>query len=109
MIHLTEDLVYVKVHKTEEDESGFGSVVAVCDKDLLGRTFRENEVILTINAEFFEGFLTTLDEALEYIRRAAIAVLVGEKAVSKAVSEGLVHPEAVLTVEGIPHAQIVKV
>ncbi len=107
-MYTSEDLVYVKVHKTEDDESSFGDIVAVCDKDLLGKTFKEKDVVLTINAEFFEGFLTTLDEALEYIRRASIAVLVGEKVVSKAVSEGLVLSEAVLTVEGIPYAQIVK-
>jgi hypothetical protein len=35
--------------------------------------------------------------------------MVGKNIVKKAIEKGYVHPEAVLRIEGIPHAQIVKI
>jgi hypothetical protein len=34
--------------------------------------------------------------------------MVGQKIVEKAIEKGLIHPEAVLKISGIPHAQIIK-
>jgi hypothetical protein len=34
--------------------------------------------------------------------------MIGKNVVQKAIEKGHVHPEAVLNIEGIPHAQIVK-
>lgn len=105
---LDELLVYVRVHKTEEISQDFKEVVAVCDKELLGRTIKEGDVSLVVNEEFFGGFLATLDEAMHYVRRAQIAVLVGAASVERAIGEGLVHPDAVLKISETPYAQVVK-
>jgi hypothetical protein len=42
------------------------------------------------------------------IVNSTIVNLVGKCCVEKAIAEGYVHPDAVLNIEGIPHAQIVK-
>jgi hypothetical protein len=42
------------------------------------------------------------------IKNSTIVNLVGKNCVEKAISKGYVHPEAVLQIEGVPHAQIVK-
>jgi hypothetical protein len=34
--------------------------------------------------------------------------MVGHRIVKKAVEKGLIHPEAVIKISGVPHAQIVK-
>jgi hypothetical protein len=34
--------------------------------------------------------------------------MVGKNIVKKAIEQGYVHPEAVLKIQGVPHAQIVK-
>jgi hypothetical protein len=34
--------------------------------------------------------------------------MVGKNVVKKAIERGYVHPEAVLHIEGVPHAQIIK-
>jgi len=99
--------VYVKVMEVN-DVGGVKIVVAVCDKELLGREFTEGEVVLTVNKDFFEGFLTDVDEALHYIRNAFTAVIVGEGIVNEAIKAGIIHPEAVLKVSGVPYAHIVR-
>lgn len=101
-------MVYVKIHVTTDVSQDFNEVVAICDEDLLGKEFQEGDVVLHVNEEFFKGFLATLDEAIHHARNASIAVFVGEVAVSKAVKEGLVHPDAILRVSGVPYAQVVR-
>jgi len=36
----TQDLVYVKIHTTADISQDFSEVVAICDKELLGKEFR---------------------------------------------------------------------
>jgi len=43
------------------------------------------------------------------IANSTIVNMVGKNVVQKAIEKGYVHPEAVLNIEGIPHAQIVKI
>jgi hypothetical protein len=43
------------------------------------------------------------------IKESTVVNMVGQHIVNKAIEKGLVHPEAVLKICGIPHAQIVKV
>lgn len=100
--------MYVRVHKTDEISLEFKEVVVVCDRELLGKTLREGDVTLVVNEEFFGGFPATLEEAMHYARNASVVVFVGTASVERAIGEGLVHPEAVLKVSGVPYAQVVR-
>jgi hypothetical protein len=42
------------------------------------------------------------------MRKSTMVNMVGNCIVQKAIEKGLIHPEAVLNISGIPHAQIVK-
>ncbi len=95
--------VYLNIRKL-----GKNVLLAVCDCELLGRTLREGKIVFKIKDEFYNGRKTTVEEAVGLIKNSTIVNLVGKCCVEKAVAEGFVHPEAVLKIEGIPHAQIVK-
>jgi hypothetical protein len=43
------------------------------------------------------------------ISNSTIVNMVGKNIVKRAIEKGFVHPEAVLRIEGVPHAQIVKI
>lgn len=96
--------VYLNVKKVGENV-----VLAVCDCDLLGKTLREGKIVFHIKNEFYKGRKATVEEAVGLIGNSTIVNLVGKNCVEKAISEGYVHPEAVLKIEGIPHAQIMKI
>ena len=87
---------------------GENVLLAVCDCDLLGRTLREGKIVFHVKNEFYNGRKATVDEAVGLINNSTIVNLVGKHCVEKAIAKGYVHPEAVLKIEGIPHAQIVK-
>jgi len=83
-------------------------LLAVCDCELLGKTLREGKIVFHIKEEFYNGRKASVEEAMGMIDNSTIVNLVGKCCVEKAIAEGYVHPEAVLKIEGIPHAQIVK-
>jgi uncharacterized protein len=87
---------------------GQNVMLAVCDCELLGKTLKEGKIVFRIKEEFYKGRRATVDEAVELIGNSTIVNLVGKCCVEKAIAEGYVHPEAVIEIEGIPHAQIVK-
>ncbi len=102
MSEITVD-VYLNVRKVGENV-----ILAVCDCDLLGKTLREGKIVFRIKDEFYKGKKTTVEEAVGLISNSTIVNLVGKICVENAIKQGFVHPEAVLNIEGVPHAQIVK-
>ncbi len=94
---------YMKKHV-----SGEGSIVAVCDEEILGKVFREGDLVLEVSESFYGGELVDEREALEQIRIADMAVLAGNRIVSLAIQAGLVHRDAVIRISDQLHAQIMR-
>lgn len=84
-------------------------VLAICDAELLGKTLNEGKIVFEVREEFYKGIKTTVEEAIYLISQSTIVNMIGKRIVKKAMEKGLVHPEAVLNISGVPHAQIVKV
>lgn len=95
--------VYVNLKKI-----GRNVILAICDCEMLGRTLREGKIVFHVKDEFYNGGKISVDEAVGMIENSTIVNLVGEKCVEKAIAKGYVHPDAVLQIEGVPHAQIIK-
>jgi hypothetical protein len=83
-------------------------MLAICDREILGKTLREGKIVFHVKEEFYNGGVTSVEEAVEMIENSTIVNMVGKCCVEKAIQKGYVHPEAVLNIEGVPHAQIVK-
>ncbi len=96
-------LVYVKSYSTDK-----GTMVACCDEDLMGKTFREGKLKLSPESGFYGTSLLALGEALILMDRAEILNLVGRNIIDAAIDKGIVHPEAVILVAGIPHVQVMR-
>jgi hypothetical protein len=97
------DKVYLKVFKNSRH-----TLVAVCDCNLLGKTFREGKLKLEVKNEFYGGTLSTMEEAIKALGSAQIANLVGARIIEAAVKSNLVNPKAVIFIAGVPHVQIFK-
>jgi uncharacterized protein len=95
--------VYVNLKKI-----GANVLLAVCDCELLGKTLREGRIVFKVKEEFYNGRKATVEEAMGMIDNSTIVNLVGKTCVETAIAKGYVHPDAILKIEGIPHAQIVK-
>ncbi|MCW4052436.1 MAG: DUF424 family protein [Candidatus Bathyarchaeota archaeon] len=95
--------VYVNLRK-----SGKRVLLAVCDMDVLGKQLSQGQTRFHVSEEFYKGPLVSVDEAIDLIRQSTIINIVGSRIVKKAIEKGLVHPEAVIEIDGVLHAQILK-
>ncbi len=84
--------------------SGKEVVLAVCDQEILGRTFEEGEVILDVSREFYGGGLGGPEV---FSAEFTSMIVVGRKAVAEAARRGLVRKTA--EVSGIPYAFVFRV
>ena len=87
---------------------GRNVLLCMCDADILGKTLREGKIVFRVKENFYNGRRVAIEEAIDLIEASTIVNMVGKHVVKKAIDRGFVHPEAVLSIEGIPHAQIVK-
>jgi hypothetical protein len=94
---------YVNIKKM-----GKNILLAICDSEMLGKTLRQGKIVFHIKDEFYNGGKATVEEAISMIENSTIVNIVGKNCVEKAIAKGYVHPDAVLQIEGIPHAQILK-
>ena len=100
-----EKLMYLKVHEGQK-----GKVVAVCDRELLGRVFESGGAVLdlALYKDFYKGDLTGEEEVAKALANFWSANLVGEKAVGCALKLGLARKEDVIYIAGVPHLQLYR-
>ncbi|PSP74928.1 DUF424 domain-containing protein [Halobacteriales archaeon QS_1_68_20] len=91
-----------------ERETEEGLLVAVCDRDVLGETFAEGDLSLTVTEEFYGGDQVDEQRVVESLSRADVANIVGVRAVALAVEEGFVDEANVLEIEDTRHAQLLR-
>lgn len=96
--------ISVKVAK-----QGKNVLVAACDAELLGKTLKFGKVDFPVRREFYEGQFLSPEEALQAILNGTAANLLGEKIVGHVLKAGLIQPEAVIYMSGIPHAMIIEI
>ena len=87
---------------------GRNIMLAVCDVEILGRTLHEGKIVFCVKEDFYKGARVGVEEAVSMIENSTIVNMVGSNVVRRAIEKGYVHPEAVLKIEGVPHAQVLK-
>lgn len=96
-------MIRVKVYR-----HGSEVLVAACDSDILGKTFRSEGLKLHLSEGFYDG--ERADEAIlvNRLEMATVANLAGERTLEIAVRRGFVDPGCVMVIGGIPHAQMAR-
>jgi len=89
-----------------ERDTDEGLLVSVCDPDVLGETFENGAVSLTVDPEFYDGPEASETEVLDSLARCSTANIVGTEAVALAVEHGFVDEDNVLELDGTRHAQL---
>ncbi len=84
------------------------TILACCEKELLGKTFNEGKISFQVKESFYKGKLVSEKEFIELLQEANNINLFGEKPVRIAVKEGYLNENDVIKIQGIPHAQIIK-
>jgi hypothetical protein len=83
-------------------------LLAACDDDVLGKTFCEGELELMVSESFYGGEQVSQKIFTLKIKSATIVNLVGKEVIEIALELGLISPEGIIEIDGVPHAQIAK-
>lgn len=89
-----------------ERETDEGLLVSVCDADVMGETFEDGPVSLTVTEAFYGGDDVSESEVVDSLARCSVANIVGTESVDVAVEHGFVDEDNVLDVDGTRHAQL---
>ncbi len=86
---------------------GKETLVAAADEDLLGRTFIEGKFRIAVG-DFYRGDVVTPEGLEAHLRLATIGNFVGKETIAAAQAAGFVGEEGILWIDGVPHAQFVR-
>jgi len=95
-------MILCKIH-THDNER----ILAACDQEILGMTFRGDGIKIKVSEIFYGGEPVSEDAFVERTRSVTIMNLVGNRVVGRAVKEGLVSEESVMIIGEVKHAQVV--
>lgn len=84
-------------------------LVAVCDSDLIGKRFQDEDLRIEINENFYGEDEVGEEEVKKALMEATIANISGEKAVKLAIKIGIIDKNNVLKIEKCWHAQMVTI
>ena len=94
-------MFYLKIHKNR-----FGrEVLAVCDEDILGKTFEDGEICFEVKKDFYNGDKVTEEEAENFLIVSQNFNLIGKKIIALALRIKLIDKENIIKIKGVPYAQ----
>ena len=96
-------MISIKMYKQGND-----LLLAACDENLIGKEFEEGKYHLEISEKFYKGEKITKEVLKKFLEESTIANLVGKETIKCAIEFGLIDPDRVIKIKGIPHAQMVK-
>lgn len=82
-------------------------IVALCDDDLLGKQIEEEDVVLDLQSQFYQGEQASEEDILASINEAYIVNAVGKKTIEFLIKNNFVEKESCKKVKDIPYVQVV--
>ncbi len=96
--------MFIKIHRSYRD------VVAICDAELIGEKFEENEFQLDVRESFFRGEKFSEEEVKKIIKNMSVEDatfnIIGEKSVACALACKIISKKGIGKIRGIPFALV---
>ncbi|MAG10805.1 hypothetical protein CMI44_00635 [Candidatus Pacearchaeota archaeon] len=96
--------MFIKIHESYRD------IVAICDKELLGKKFEEGKFQLDAKESFFKGDECSEGKTKEIISKIsaedATFNIIGEKSVQCALDCNIISEDGIKKIRGIPFALV---
>ena len=97
-------MIIAKKHITADNRL----ILAICDKELLGNKYEENDVLLDLSSDFYNGEELSDEELKSLIPKAYSINTIGEKSVAICISLEVIEQDHVKKIKDIPYAYMVR-
>lgn len=91
----------VKIHQKIKGKK----IIAVCDREIVGKKFEENDSQLDLSSDFYNGKSMSKEELEKEVKSAYIINIVGKKSVDFFLDKKLISKESIIYIKKIPYAQ----
>ena len=91
----------LKIHNSKKRP-----IVAICDSDILGCVFEENDFILDIDEDFFDGDIADEKKILDIIKTAYTVNICGNKIIEFLLKENILKNSHIKTIDNVKYAMI---
>ncbi len=92
-------MYFYKLHETK-----FGTLIAVCDKELSGKILKDGDIEFFVNPRFY-GETKIGDEVLSLIKQSNDGNIVGNNIIKLLLKNKLIPKKSVMKIDGVSHAQ----
>ncbi len=96
--------MFVNIIKSYRD------VVAICDKELLGKKFEEGKFQLDVKENFYKGEEANEEDSIEIMKKMlaedSTFNIVGKKSINSALKAGVISVEEIGKIKGVPFAMV---
>lgn len=96
--------IFYKIHS-----NSLGNILAVCDKEVVGKNLEEGNYFLEVKESFYKGKEVNAEELAEKLKEFENINLVGEKCIGVALKEEMANEKSVIKIAKVPHLQIFKI
>jgi hypothetical protein len=90
-------------------DAGSETILAIADSDIIGKVFEEGNIQIDVRAEFFGNKTCKEAQAKRLIKSPTIINAVGKRIIKLLLDEGKIDKNMILVVNGVPHAQCIKI
>ena len=94
----------IKIHQT------YRNVIAICDSNLLGKKFEQENLQLDMKESFYKGEEKTKQEIISIMqnmsREDSTFNIVGEESVNCALEAGIISKDGIKKIQGVPFALV---
>jgi len=94
-------MIFVKEHIHNNRK-----LLAICDGNLIGKTFEEGDKALDVSKSFYQGEPMFEGDILNLIEDNTLLNIVGEESINFAVKNKLIEKDGIIKIKGIPHAML---
>ena len=94
--------VYLKIHEA------YRKIVSLCDKELLGKKFEEENLQLDVNSKFYGGEIKTNEKELIELLKGeekedSCFNIVGENSCNITIKSGIINKDSIIQIQGVKH------
>ncbi len=94
-------MIYIKRNLSQTSD-----ILAVCDENLIGKTFKEKDLKIEITERFYKGDLVDDNEAIKIMKEHRNINIVGNDSIKLALKNKIIEKENIIKIKNIPHAII---
>jgi len=92
-------MIFIKEHI-----HNYRKLLAICDGNLIGKTFEEGNRILNVSKSFYYGEPMFENDILKLILDDPLLNIVGEESINFALKNKFIEKKGIILIKNIPHA-----